>query len=163
MIQRFITMAALSAALVFAQRQGPGRMNGNPPDPASMIQMRVNRLAAELNLTDAQKAQATTIFTDAHNAGQSIRTSMQSNRQALSDAVKKNDTAAIDQLSATAGALSGQMTAIDSKAEAAFYAILTDDQKAKFDSMPRFGPGGPGGPGPMGPGGFGRMRNPQRQ
>jgi hypothetical protein len=43
------------------------------------------------------------------------------------------------------------MTAIDSKAEAAIYAILTGEQQANYRGMP--GGGGPGGPGGGG-GGF---------
>lgn len=166
MIKKLATMcmaAGLSAALVFAQGRGAGPMGGTPPDPQAMIEMRVSRLATLLNLTDAQKTKATAIFTDAYTASQSIQSNWQSNRQSISDAVKKNDTAAIDRLSVTAGTLSGQLTAINSKAEAAFYAILTTDQQVKYDSLPHGGPGGPGGP--MGPGGFGpsRFGGPRRQ
>jgi hypothetical protein len=118
-----------------------------------MIADRVNMLTAQLNLTDAQKASATTIFTNASTASESIRTSMQSNRTSLEAAIQKNDTTSIDQLSVTSGTLQGQLTAINSKAEAAFYAILTATQKTAYDAMPHGGPGGgpggPGGPGPM--------------
>jgi Spy/CpxP family protein refolding chaperone len=143
--------AALSATLVLAQ--GHGDRPSGPPDPARMIEMRVNFLASRLSLTDDQKAKATTIFTNAQTASQDIRANLRTTRDALLAAVKKNDTAAIDQLSATLGAQNGQLTAIDSKADAAFYALLTADQQAKYDEMPR-GPGGPG----MGPAGFGRRR-----
>jgi Spy/CpxP family protein refolding chaperone len=136
--------AALASTLVFGQ--GPG----GPPDPATMIQMRVNLLTAQLGLSDSQKASATTIFTDASTAAQPIQSNLRTNRQALLDAAKKNDSASIDQLSATAGILTAQFTAIETKAEAAFYAILTADQKTKFDSLPHGGPGGMGF-GPMGP------------
>jgi Spy/CpxP family protein refolding chaperone len=126
--------------MLFSQGPPDGPRGGTPPDPQAMIQMRVNFLASRLSLTDAQKTKATSIFTDASTANQSVRTSMQSNRQSLLDAVKKNDTAAIDQLSVTAGTLTGQLTAIEMKAEAAFYATLTADQQAKYDEMPRGGP-----------------------
>ena len=138
-------------------------MGASPPDPQTMIQMRVDFLATQLSLTDDQKAKATTIFTNAFTASQTIRSNLQTARESLFSAVKKNDTAAIDQLAATMGSLTGQLTAIESKADAAFYAILTTDQQAKYDEMPRGGPGG--GPGPMGPGGSGPQRNrgPQQQ
>lgn len=116
------------------------------PDPATAAQMRVSHLATALSLTDAQQAQATTIFTNAMTASQNLHSSLQANRQSIADAVKKNDTASIDQLSAAAGTLSGQLTAIDAKANAAIYQILTPDQQAKYDTMPHGGPGG-GGPG----------------
>lgn len=149
----FLAVGALSATLAFGQRGpgGPGR--GEPPDPQRMVEMRVNALADRLGLTDDQKAKATTIFTDAQAAAQSIRSSSRTTRESLTEAIKNNNTAAIDQLSATLGTLTGQLTAIDSKADAAFYAILNADQKAKFDAGIR---GRPGGPMMGGPGGFGR-------
>jgi hypothetical protein len=131
--------AVFSMALATAQ-------NG-PPDPQSMVQMRVERFTDQLGLSTAQQARATTIFTDAAAASRGIRASLQDNRQALSAAIEKNDTVAIDQLSARAGTLSGQLTAIDSKAEAALYAILTTDQQATYSSLPH-GPGVPMGGGP---------------
>src|SRR5438477_4983999 len=137
MIEKLTTvmgLASVMAGLALAQGRG-----GAPPDPQTMIQMRVDRLATQLTLTDAQKAQAITIFTDAFTAGETIQTDLRTNRQSLSDAVKKNDTAAIDTLSVTTGVLSGQLTAINSKADAAFYAILTADQQAKYDSQPHGG------------------------
>jgi hypothetical protein len=111
-----------------------------------------------LGLTADQKARAVTIFTDAFTASQTLRTSSQTARTALAAAVKKNDLGGINQYSTELGTLSGQMTAIDSKADAAFYALLTPDQQAKYDAAPhRGGPGGMmGGPGPAG--GFGRNR-----
>jgi Spy/CpxP family protein refolding chaperone len=118
-----------------------------------MIQMRVDRMATQLSLTDTQKTKATAIFTEAFTAAQSIQADLHTNRQSLEDAVKKNDAAAISTLSVTAGTLSGQLTAINTKAEAAFYATLTADQQAKYDAYPHGGPGGP-----MGGGGFGPSR-----
>lgn len=147
---------ALLTTVAFAQGRGPG---GTPPDPQTLIQMRVSFLTTFLNLTDAQKASATTIFTDAYTASQSPQSSLKSARQALSDAIKSNNTGAIDQASATIGTLSGQLTAIDGKAEAAFYALLTADQQAKYDSRPHGGPGFGGPGGPRGPRGFGGPRS----
>jgi Spy/CpxP family protein refolding chaperone len=78
---------------------------------------------------------------------------LQAAHQSIGDAVKANDTAAIDQAATTIGNLTAQSTAIDAKANAAFYRILTPDQQAKFATSP-----GPGrGPGP-GPDGFRRPR-----
>jgi Spy/CpxP family protein refolding chaperone len=150
-------MTVLFAALGFAQGRGMRPMdtsNGQAPDPAAMVQMQVNMLAARLNLTDSQKAAALTIFTNSQTASQTIQSALQTARQSLSAAIKKNDTATIDQLSLTIGNATAQLTAIQSKAEAAFYAILTADQQALYDKMPPGGRGGGRG-GPMGPGGFG--------
>jgi len=144
--------ATVSAALVFAQGPRPRASagSGTPPDPSTMIQMRVNRLATLLGLTDTQRTQATTIFTNAFTASQSILTSLENAHQSLAAAVTANSTATIDQVSGTIGTLEGQLLAINSKADAAFYAILTSDQQTKFEAMPQgglgvgFGPPGPG-------------------
>jgi Spy/CpxP family protein refolding chaperone len=143
----FSAAIALSTALVFAQ--APGTPPVTPQDPQTMAQMRVNFLAVQLTLTDAQKATALSIYTNAYTAGQTIQSSLQTNRQSITDAVKANNTAAIDQLALASGTLNGQLTAINAKAEAAFYAILTTDQQKIYATLPPGGPGGRGGP--MGP------------
>jgi Spy/CpxP family protein refolding chaperone len=128
----------LLAGSAFAQ--GPG----NPPSPANLVA----RLTTLLTLTTAQQAQATTIFTDEQTAVTPIRTQIQTAHTSLAAAIKSNQTATIDTLSAQLGSYSGQMTDIQSKAQAAFYAILTADQQTKYDSL--HGAGGRGGPGAMG-------------
>lgn len=154
-----MTTILLSAALAFAQ--GPRGNGGTPPDAAQMIEMRVNMLAARLSLTDAQKTQATKIFTDAQTAGEAARTALRTAHTSMADAVKNSDTASIDQLARDIGAATADLTSIEGKAMAAFRAILTTDQQAKFDSlhgrgMGGLGVGGPGmgagrgaGPGPL--------------
>jgi Spy/CpxP family protein refolding chaperone len=135
---------ALSTALALAQ--GPG----TPPDPQTMAQMRVNFLTTQLSLTDAQKAAALTIYTSAYTASQTIQTSLRTNQQSIYAAITSNNIATIDQLSLASGTLTGQLTAINAKAEAAFYGILTTDQQKIYATLPPAGgPGGPGGP--MGP------------
>lgn len=144
-LSQFLSAAALSAALIFAQPPGgPGGPGGPPADPQTRIQNRVALLTNLLTLTSDQQAQATTIFTNAYAAGQNTSSSLQTAHQSLSDAVKTNNTASIDQISANIGAIDGQLTAINAKAEAAFYAILTADQKTKYDSVPHGPGGGPG-------------------
>ncbi len=151
----------MCAALSFAQGPGPRGNGGTPPDPAQMVQMRVNMLAQRLSLTDDQKTQATKIFTDAEAAAANSRTALQDSRTKLVDAIKANNSSTIDTLSITIGQLEGQMTAINAKAEAAFYNILTADQKAKY--TPGRGPGMMGGPGGPGRGFGGMRRGPQGQ
>lgn len=144
------------------RRRGGQGTQGGSFDPQQMLQQRVDRLATELNLTDAQKTQALSIFRDAAKATMPLQQQMREARQALQDAVKANDTAKIDQLSTTVGTLTGQSTAINSKAEAQFIAALTPEQKAKIPNTPfglfgGFGFGGPGG------GAGGERRGPPRQ
>ena len=151
MKNRTLTLAMLAAtallpATLSAQRFGP-RADGAPPDPATMVANQVARLTTQLSLTTAQASQATTIFTNAQSASTPLRTSLNTNHEAMRAAVKNNAISTIDQLAASNGLLSGQLEAIQNKANAAFYAILTADQQAKFD---QFGPGGFGGPGRRG-------------
>lgn len=121
-----------------------------------MVTMRVNMLTERLGLTDDQKTKATTIFTNLASATASLHTSLQTNETSLRESVKKNDLASIEQLAASIGALQGQLTAANSKAEAAFYAILTADQQSQYGEGPGGFGGGPGmmrgGPGMMGRG-----------
>jgi hypothetical protein len=79
-----------------------------------------------------------------------LRASLNTNHESMRTAVKNNAISTIDQLAANNGLLSGQLEAIQNKANAAFYAILTADQQTKFDQI---GPGGFGGPGGRGRGG----------
>jgi len=135
------------SALVLAQ--GPGRRMGNPPDPAKRIEMRVTMLTKQLGLRADQVTAATKIFTDAQTASETARTGIQTARKSMSDAVKTNNTASIDQLSRDIGSYTGQLVGIESKADAAFYAILDSDQKAKFDTS-HVGPMMGGGQSPAG-------------
>jgi Spy/CpxP family protein refolding chaperone len=148
---KFAATAALSASLMFAQGFRPRDNGGAPPDPATMVQMKVAHLTALLTLNTAQQTQASTLFGNAVTASQNIHTSLQTNRDSLTAAIKANNSASIDQLAASMGTLQGQLTSINAKADAAFRALLTADQQTAYDSMPH-GPGGPGGgPGPGGP------------
>jgi Spy/CpxP family protein refolding chaperone len=147
-------MKALSQAM-FVSALVAGAMMAQPPsgppDPATMVQHRVQRLTTLLNLTSDQAAQATTIFTNAETAISPIQTTLRTNRTALETAVKGNQVGTIDTLAAQIGTGEGQVLDIQSKAEAAFYAILTSDQQTKMNSMPgMLGGRGPGFGGPMG-------------
>jgi hypothetical protein len=138
---------------MLAQGQFP-RDAGSPPDPATMAQHRVARLTTLLGLSTTQAGQAATIFTNAATATTPLQTDLSGFRTSIQTAVKSNATATIDQLAASIGTTIGQITAIQEKAQAAFYAILDSTQQAKLDAIG--GPdGGFGGPGPGGPG-FGR-------
>ncbi len=147
-----LSLAVLAATLAFGQTTTT--TTPTPPSPATIAQMRVNRLASELNLTDAQKTSALSIFTNAITNAQTIQDSLRTNQQSVQTAIKNNDTATINSLATASGALQGKLMAINATAEAAFYALLTADQKTLYDAMPHGGPGGPGGMGGgRGPGG----------
>lgn len=144
-LAKFFTTSVLATSFAFAQNPH------TPPDPPTMIQHRVSRLATLLNLTAAQQQQATTIFTAAATASQTARTSMRTAHQSLTTAIKNNDAGGIEQAATTIGNLTAQSTMSDAKTQAAFLQILTPDQVTKYNQL---GPGGHGfghgGPGPAG-------------
>jgi Spy/CpxP family protein refolding chaperone len=151
-----LTKMSLTALAIAAIACGQTSTTGSTSTPATRAQLHVNRLAAQLTLTDAQKASALPIFTTAYTNAQTPQTNLQTARTALRDAVKANNSAVIDQQSAAVGTATTQLTSIHAKAEAAFYALLTADQKTLYDAARgrgmggRGGMGGSGGAGPRG-------------
>lgn len=135
-----LTLTVLAALPVLAQ-PGPGMRGGGGN--------RLDYLAGYLSLTDAQKTQAQAIFDAAAAATETARGQLDSARTALTTAVKANASdAEIDRLSAAIGVIHGQVTAIQAKAQAKFYALLTAEQKTKYDA--RGGGMGQGAGGPRG-------------
>lgn len=135
-------LAAITAGLSL----NPALAQNGPPDPAQMVQMRIERMNETLKLTKAQEKQITTIYMDAQTANQSVMGGMREANQAIAAAIKTNDTNAMSQAANTIGTLTAQMQVTNAKAEAAVYALLTPDQQAKYQ------PGGMRGMG-MGMGG----------
>ena len=156
-ILKSTALAALLSGAIMAQPFGDLTAH-TPPDPATVVANRVARLTTLLTLTTAQASQATTIFTNAQTAITPLQTGITGYRTSLQAAVKTNSTAIIDQLSASIGTATGQITAIQNKADAAFYALLTAAQQTTLTSAGGgFGGGfGSGRGGPGGSGGFGR-------
>ncbi len=124
--------------------------HGTPPDPATMVQHRVQHLTTLLSLTATQQQQATTIFTNAMSGAASIHSDMKTAHQNLQTAIKNNDQNGITQAATTIGNLTAQMIGAHGKAQAAFNQILTPDQQTKFSQLESEGHGmgmGFGGPG----------------
>lgn len=127
-------VAILSLAVMFAYAQKP-----QPPDPAQMVQHRVDFLTQKLGLSSAQQQQATTIFTNASANRKSWHDQMRTAHQNLQAATQKNDSAGIEQASNAIGNLMAQETAAHAKTEAAFYQTLTPDQQTKYNAMHQHG------------------------
>lgn len=145
-IVTLMSFAAMTAGLSLA----PALAQNGPPDPAQMVQMRVDRMNEALKLTKAQQKQVTQIYTDAQSANQTVMGGMREANQSLVAAIKGNDSNAMSQAANTIGTLTAQMTANNAKAEAQIYALLTPDQQAKYQPMAGgmrggMGMGGPGG------------------
>ena len=154
-LTRFMAVMATAAGLVLAQgppSPGAGPRPGGPrgrglegTGPQEFQQRRLDFLATYLGLTDSQKDQAKSLFDAADQASRALRDPVRQAHQALDAAAKASKTdAEIDQLAAALGTLEGQLVAIRTKSSAKFYALLTPDQKEKFDKIP--GAGGFGGP-----------------
>lgn len=107
---------------------------------------RVAFLSGYLSLTDNQRTQATAIFTAADTALATLQGQETTARDALRTAVRANrGDAELDRLAAALGVIEGQQAGTSAKAEARFYALLTADQKTRYDALGNRGPGGGGG------------------
>jgi Spy/CpxP family protein refolding chaperone len=129
----------LLAGLTFAQppmMRGKGRGDGQGS--------RLDMMATMLDLSATQKSSAEAIFKSAKEAGAPHRESLRTLQGSLQDAVKKNDTLSIETLSTQVAASQGKLMALGRTADAAFYQLLTPEQRTKLDSMrERMGQRGP--------------------
>ena len=136
-LMKFAAVGALAAGMAFAQApvtNPPASNNGQ----TSTVRPRARfhqRMMNALNLTDAQKQQAKTIFQQARESAKPVFQELKQNRQALTAAVKADNNSQIRELAAKQGNLRGQLLAIRSGAMAKFYQVLTPEQRAKADQM----------------------------
>ena len=145
-------IAAISVGGMTAQPRGDnsfhnsGTNSGAPTqttDPATLAARQVNFLTQLLTLTTGQQTQATSLFTALITANQALDTQETTARTALLAAVKTNNTSAIATQATALGNLAAQEISNSAKADAAFYALLTADQKTKLDSINNDGFFGP--------------------
>ena len=132
---RFAAVAAIAGGMLLSAQE----VGSQPEQPAVQQQRRHDggaRIAQYLNLTPAQEAQATAEFQAARQSAQPIRGQLKQVRLAMSQAVRANDTAKIDQLSTQEANLKGQILALRHQAFARLYTTLTPEQKAKADQLP---------------------------
>jgi Spy/CpxP family protein refolding chaperone len=112
-------------------------------DDQTWAERRTQFLAVRLNLTDAQKQQALTLYTAADQNSRALEDKLSQARRALRDATRRNAPyTEIDQLATTVGVLFGQLEAIQAKADTAVYNMLSAEQRQKMGR----GYGGRGGP-----------------
>jgi len=160
-MKRIIFQTTLAAALAASLLCGQTTSSTppTPPTPAQIAANIVARLTTLLDLTTSQQATATTIFTAEATTDQSIGTEMQTAQAALQTAITAGSVSGIKTAATTIGSLTTQRVEADASADAAFYAILTSTQQAKYATLQPLG-GGAGGPGPGGPGGPGGRGGP---
>src|ERR1044071_4416716 len=96
---------------------------------------RLDHLKASLSLTDDQVTQMQAIFKAHHEAAQPLFTQMRANREAMKTALSapEPNPTEIGKLTIAGNGLRSQMRALDDKLKTDIGAILTPEQKAKFD------------------------------
>jgi hypothetical protein len=143
-MMRIASVAALTTVAMLAQgpRAGNGMHNGpggtgttTPADPATIVARQVSFLTTLLTLSTGQVTQATGIFTTALTAVTALQTQIDTAETALAAAIKTNATATITTQATAIGNLHGQVIATHARADAAFYLLLTADQKTKLDTL----------------------------
>lgn len=106
-------------------------VTGQPSGRARLHQ----EMMQQLNLSPQQKAEARNIFSSAWQNSKPIFDQLRQNNAALATAVKNNDQAKIQQLSAEQGKLRGQLVQGHEMAMARFYQTLSPQQRAKADQL----------------------------
>jgi len=95
-----------------------------------------------LGLDAGQQASVKTILADQESATNALKSSLDQALATLTAAAKANSVdSQIDRLSAELGAIFAQAVAVQAKAYARFYALLTPDQKQRFDKLTELPPG----------------------
>lgn len=95
----------------------------------------VQRLTKRLNLTADQQTRVKAIFADSRQQVHALAPQLRAERDALKAAVKTDSESQIDQITQQNAQMTAQLEAVHVKAMAKVYAMLTPDQKAKFDHM----------------------------
>ena len=138
-------MTILSAGALLAQTPAapPAHTNnGAPANSAAPAHKhvsqtragwRMERLTNRLNLTADQQNQVKAIFKESREQTKSLQPKLHQEREALNAAVKSGSEQQIDQILTQNAQLNTQMRAAHVKAMAKVYALLTPEQKAKFD------------------------------
>lgn len=125
------TAVLITAAAVAAQAGGAApRFDGKRGERFKAF------IADYLDLTEAQKQQARSIYEKARSQAEPLRASLKTGREAMRDAVKANaPEAELDRLAKAQGELIGQLAAIHAKAMAEFYQSLTPEQREKAGKL----------------------------
>jgi hypothetical protein len=150
---RFLASTVLLAfSSLLANAQGTAH---TPPTTAQIVADHVARLTKLLDLNAMQQTEATEYFTTEQTTLASVRTAMHTARTAIQADIKSGNTTDIATQAGTIGSLTTKEVEAEATASAAFYAILSQEQQTKYETLGPLGggfggPGGPGGPGPHG-------------
>jgi Spy/CpxP family protein refolding chaperone len=133
---KLTAVTAVAGGLLMASGQTAPPQPAQPTPQQQRMHNRRERLAQYLNLTPAQKAQFKADSQAMRQSAQPLHAQLKQMRQGMAQAIRANDTAAIDRLSAQEANLKGQLSALRHESMARMYANLTPDQKAKADQLP---------------------------
>lgn len=95
----------------------------------------ISEIETVLAMTPAQKDQARTAIEHARESAMPIRQELINTNRVLKAAIRSDNTAQIQRLSATEGQEIGQLLAIRSSAVAKVYHTLSPDQRTKADAL----------------------------
>ena len=110
--------------------------------PPAIGQSAVAYWTSNLGLDAGQQASVKTILADQEGATNALKSSLDQALATLTAAAKANSVdSQIDRLSAELAAIFAQAVAVQAKAYARFYALLTPDQKQRFDKLTELPPG----------------------
>lgn len=130
---QFSRLAIFLTLPLLAQPRGGHRM-----EYESFAERRVNDMTRRFELTESQRTQALAIFRDADREAEPLEDRLEQAHRALREATRRNATnAEIDQLSSAVGIITGQLTAINAKADTAFHNTLTNKQREALQRGPR--------------------------
>ena len=133
---KWMTMAAvvtLSASLAIAAPHG-GKGGGRHGGKHGRGEFG-ERFAEKLNLTDAQKAQIKTIRQNNREQNKAFFEQSRATFEQLHAAKKANDTAKVEQLKPVLEQQRAQMKQFRDTERQQILALLTQEQRAKFDAM----------------------------
>jgi Spy/CpxP family protein refolding chaperone len=133
----FLTI--ILAGALYAQQPAPS--GANPPTTtrqqltARRSSYRTQHLTQALNLTPDQQTKVKAIFADERQRREALAPKMREERAALKTAMQKGDDREIDRIVHQNAQLNADVKALHVKAMAKVYALLTPDQKTKFDQL----------------------------
>jgi Spy/CpxP family protein refolding chaperone len=125
-----LAVFALGASLAVAAPQA-GQWQGHKGHHGFMSE----KMAAKLNLSEAQKTQIKAIKQQTRQDNQAFFQSARATFQEYRAAKEANDTAKLQQLQPTVDANKAQMKAIREQERTKILSVLTPDQRAQLDAM----------------------------
>ena len=98
---------------------------------------RLNRMTKKLDLSDEQRQQVKAIFDASQAERQALHENMQQNRETLRNLMASDNPVEADirAIAETQGQLKADMIMMKTQTKLAIHAVLTDEQKAKMQSM----------------------------